>query len=294
ESDGDYHTHEDGEEQVEELPDISTTNVGFCLESEQQGPPQQLLLHHRLARNVPLLSPKSSSSTKLLSCRNPKCVWMHTPKFLDQCQDYPLNASIVAGCSLIYPPYIVIYGTTRLRPYLARPIDSPSHKVIWGLGGGGVVALQDDRRLRETRWRCPKLHCVVLHLLHPLAHPPVRVASFVKGMTSLPSYLGLCRFFYCLISCIYDNYEGAMGNVILEGSLESSREGLSFTPCLSFTPFLRNPVAIASSHFYICYYLNLCKITVDGTKVRIPHATLLPLPSGDDDTIIYSDTTFTS
>ncbi|MQM13116.1 hypothetical protein Taro_046036 [Colocasia esculenta] len=213
---------------------------------------------------VPLFSPKASSSAKLLGCRNPKCAWLHAPKVLDRCRDCPLNASAAAGCSRVCPPYVVVYGSGLTAGLLLSETMDVSERP-----GGDVLDFVVGCSIFSTH------------------QPPAGVAGFGRGPASLPSQLGLRRFSYCLISRIYDDQEGAMGDVVLEGAAESSRDGLSFTP------FLRNPAATAGSPFSVYYYLGLRRITVDGAKVRIPHAALLPLPCGDGGTIIDSGTTFT-
>ncbi|MQM10038.1 hypothetical protein Taro_042927, partial [Colocasia esculenta] len=168
--------------------------------------------------------------------------------------------SAAVECSRVCPPYVVVYGSGLTRGLLLCETMDVSERP-----GGDVLDFVVGCSIFSTH------------------QPPAGVA----GPASLPSQLGLRRFSYCLISRIYDDQEGAMGDVVLEGAAESSWDGLSFTP------FLRNPAATAGSPFSVYYYLGLRRITVDGAKVRIPHAALLPLPSGDGGTIIDSGTTIT-
>ncbi|MQL95289.1 hypothetical protein Taro_027952, partial [Colocasia esculenta] len=110
--------------------------------------------------------------------------------------------SVAAGCSRVCPPYVVVYGS--------------------GLTGG--LLLSETMDVSE-RLGGDVLDFVVGCSIFSTHQPPAGVA----GLASLPLQLGLRRLSYCLISRIYDDQEGAMGDVVLEGAVESSQNGLSFT-----------------------------------------------------------------
>ncbi|MQL81198.1 hypothetical protein Taro_013654 [Colocasia esculenta] len=209
---------------------------------------------------VPVFFPRSSSSARLVGCRNPKCTWIHTPEFLSRCRDCPLNAT-AADCSPVCPPYMLLYGS----------------------GSTGGLLLSET--LRVSPQGAAVSNFVVGCSLFSSKQPAAGIAGFGRGPASLPSQLGLARFSYCLISRRYDDDAGESGSVVLGGARESSRDDLASTP------FLKNPAV--GSPFSIYYYLGLRKITVDGKKVKIPHAALMPIPAGDGGTIIDSGTTFT-
>uniref|UniRef100_A0A1D1Z1H5 Aspartic proteinase nepenthesin-2 n=1 Tax=Anthurium amnicola TaxID=1678845 RepID=A0A1D1Z1H5_9ARAE len=211
---------------------------------------------------VPVFFPKSSSSARLVGCRNPKCTWIHSPEFLSRCRDCPLNAS-AAGCSPVCPPYMIVYGS----------------------GSTGGLLLSEALRLSPEAEGAAVSDFVVGCSVFSSRQPAAGIAGFGRGPASLPSQLGLGRFSYCFISRRYDDEAGESGSAVLGGAPESSSGGLSFTP------FLQNPSS--GSPFSVYYYLGLRRITVDGKKVKIPHAALMPLPGGDGGTIVDSGTTFT-
>ncbi|RWW36600.1 hypothetical protein BHE74_00058365 [Ensete ventricosum] len=74
-----------------------------------------------LAPVIPFL-PKSSSSTHLVGCHNPRCLWIHPRDRLSCCPSY--NSTSVDGCPIVpCPPYALIYGsgsTTDLLMDLIR------------------------------------------------------------------------------------------------------------------------------------------------------------------------------
>lgn len=215
----------------------------------------------------PVFSPKSSSTAKLVGCRNPKCSWIHSPEFLSRCRDCPVNASAVT-CSPVCPPYMVVYGSGSTGGLLL------SEKVE--LSPAGAAGLISDFAVGCS--------------LFSARQPPAGVAGFGRGPASLPSQLGLRRFSYCLVSRRFDDAAGESGSVVLGGAASSSSSS-SGGGGVSFTPFLKNPTS--ASPFSIYYYLALHRITVDGRKVKIPRAALAPRAGGDGGTVIDSGTTFT-
>lgn len=212
------------------------------------------------AARGPVFFPRSSSSVKLVGCRNPKCTWIHPPRFLSRCRDCPVNGSQL-DCSPACPPYTILYGS----------------------GSTGGLLLSEFLQIAAGDSAVPNF--AVGCSLFSSRQPPAGIAGFGRGPASLPSQLGLRRFSYCLVSRRYDDSAGEYGTAELGGAPASSRDGLSFTPLLQ-NPSLGSP-------FSGYYYLGLRRITVDGKKVKIPHAALVPLAGGDGGTIIDSGTTFT-
>ncbi|CAA7396972.1 unnamed protein product [Spirodela intermedia] len=212
------------------------------------------------AARGPVFFPRSSSSVKLIGCRNPKCSWIHPPDFLSRCRYCPVNGS-QPDCSPACPPYTVLYGSGSTGGLLL------SESLQIAAGDSAVANVAVGCSLFSSR------------------QPPAGIAGFGRGPASLPSQLGLRRFSYCLVSRRYDDSAGEHGTAELGGAPASSIDGLSFTPLLQ-NPSLGSPF---SGYYYLC----LRRITVDGKKVKIPHAALVPLPAGDGGTIIDSGTTFT-
>ncbi|CAA7404436.1 unnamed protein product [Spirodela intermedia] len=211
-----------------------------------------------------VFSPKSSSSAKLVGCRNPKCSWIHSPDLITRCRDCPVNGS-ASACSPVCPPYMVVYGS----------------------GSTGGLLLSEKLELSPAA-AGPIADFAVGCSLFSARQPPAGVVGFGRGPASLPSQLGLPRFSYCLVSRRFDDASGESGSIILGGASFSSS---SSSGGISFTPFLKNPSA--GSPFSIYYYLALHRITVDGRKVKIPRAALAPRAGGDGGTVIDSGTTFT-
>ncbi|CAA6660614.1 unnamed protein product [Spirodela intermedia] len=222
--------------------------------------PLQRLPGRRAAARGPVFFPRSSSSVKLIGCRNPKCSWIHPPDFLSRCRYCPVNGS-QPDCSPACPPYTVLYGSGSTGGLLL------SESLQIAAGDSAVANVAVGCSLFSSR------------------QPPAGIAGFGRGPASLPSQLGLRRFSYCLVSRRYDDSAGEHGTAELGGAPASSIDGLSFTPLLQ-NPSLGSPF---SGYYYLC----LRRITVDGKKVKIPHAALVPLPGGDGGTIIDSGTTFT-
>lgn len=208
--------------------------------------------------------PKSSSSVRLIGCRNPKCSWIHSPELLSRCKDCPSNTSS-SGCPAVCPPYVLIYGSgSTAGVLLSETLSLP------------------DRTATDFAVGCS---------IYSDSQPAGGIAGFGRGSPSIPAQLGLKRFSYCLISRRFDDDAAESGSVVLDAARDSSADAVSFTP------LLRNPSPSASgadlSAFSVYYYVGLRKITVGGKKVKIPHSMLVPGPDGNGGTIVDSGTTFT-
>ncbi|XP_065043860.1 probable aspartyl protease At4g16563 [Musa acuminata AAA Group] len=206
--------------------------------------------------------PKSSASTRLVGCRNPRCLWIHSPDLLlSRCP--ACNSTSADGCpATACPPYAIIYGSGSTAGLLMlETLALPGRTVPDVTVGCSVFS---ERQ-------------------------PAGVAGFGRGAPSLPSQLGLKRFSYCLISRRYDDEAAESGSVVLDPAKEDSSDGLRFTT------FLNNPAAGADegSPFSVYYYIGLREMAVGGKKVRVPRSALAPSPSGDGGAIVDSGTTFT-
>ncbi|XP_010926882.1 probable aspartyl protease At4g16563 [Elaeis guineensis] len=210
--------------------------------------------------------PKSSSSARLIGCRNPKCSWIHSSELLSRCKDCPsTNNSSSSDCPVVCPPYVLIYGSgSTAGVLLSESLSLPGRTATDFAVGCSVYS---DRQ------------------------PAGGIAGFGRGSPSIPAQLGLKRFSYCLISRRFDDDAAESGSVVLDGARDSSADAVSFTP------FLKNPSPSASgadlSAFSVYYYVGLRKITVGGKKVKIPSSMLVPGPDGSGGTIVDSGTTFT-
>ncbi|PKA58330.1 Aspartic proteinase nepenthesin-2 [Apostasia shenzhenica] len=215
---------------------------------------------------IPTFLPKSSSTSKLIGCKNPKCGWIHSQEFLSHCRNCPSNSS---DCPKICPPYLIIYGSGSTAGLLLSETLHFSSRTIADFVVGCSVFSQRQ--------------------------PAGGIAGFGRGTSSLPSQLGLKRFSYCLISRRFDDDPGESGSLVLNG-LPDSSDG-----SIRFTPLVRNPIsppasadaADGPSAFSVYYYIGLRKITVGGKKVQIPYKALAPGADGNGGTIVDSGTTFT-
>ncbi|KAG6522674.1 probable aspartyl protease At4g16563 [Zingiber officinale] len=119
--------------------------------------------------------------------------------------------------------------------------------------------------------------------------PSGGIVGFGRSAPSLPSQIGLKRFFYCLISRRYDDDTSESGSIALDPPKEDSSDGLSSTP------FLNNSAAGAVEGFPFCVYcyVGLREIAVGGEQVKIPYSALVPGPTGEGGVIVDSGTTFT-
>ncbi|KAL6005430.1 hypothetical protein ACLOJK_005997 [Asimina triloba] len=203
--------------------------------------------------------PKSSSSTKLVGCRNPKCSWIHSPATLDSmCPNCPPKSP--TKCTQVCPPYAVIYGS----------------------GSTGGVLLSETLNFPVKKVTDFAVGCSVFS-----SRQPAGIAGFGRGRPSLPFQLGLKRFSYCLVSHRFDD-TGKSSSLVLDstGSADSGKNGIAYTP------FVKNPTA-GNSAFSVYYYVALRRVSVGGKAVKIPYRYLAPGPDGNGGTVVDSGTTFT-
>ncbi|XP_058088128.1 probable aspartyl protease At4g16563 [Magnolia sinica] len=208
-----------------------------------------------LPSKIAVFLPKSSSSSKLIGCKNPKCSWIHSQPNCGKCPPTSL-----ANCSQVCPPYFVLYGSgSTAGLLLSETLNFPEKKVTDFAVGCSIFSTGQ----------------------------PAGVAGFGRGNSSLPTQLGLKRFSYCLVSHRLDD-TGKSSSLVLDstGGSDSGKDGLSYTP------ILKNPT-VGSSAFAVYYYVGLRKVTVGGKSVEIPYRYLSQGSDGNGGTIVDSGTTFT-
>ncbi|KAL2557345.1 Eukaryotic aspartyl protease family protein [Forsythia ovata] len=194
--------------------------------------------------------PKQSSSAKILGCQNPKCRWIHTAF-----DSYKTN------CTQICPPYLILYG----------------------LGSTGGIAMVETLDLPDKRIPNFVIGCSLFS-----SYQPAGVAGFGRGLSSLPSQLGLKKFSYCLLSHKFDNTDTSS---ILSMDSESNSDQKAGN--LSYTPLLKNPVSPGNIALSNYYYVGLRKITVGRQRVKVPYEYLSADSNGNGGTIVDSGSTFT-
>ncbi|XP_068660013.1 probable aspartyl protease At4g16563 [Aristolochia californica] len=138
--------------------------------------------------------PKSSSSSKIIGCKNPKCGWIHSPEFLSGCRSCSSG-----NCTQICPPYFVLYGS----------------------GSTGGILLSETLRLPEKGITNFAIGCSLVS-----SRQPAGIAGLGRGSPSLPAQLGVKRFSYCLVSHRLDDDPRAASSLVLDGE----HKNLSYTP----------------------------------------------------------------
>ena len=198
--------------------------------------------------------PKLSSTSRIISCANPKCAWVFD-RSDTTCNDH--NAT--KAC----PAYIIQYGSgSTAGLLLSESLEFP--------GGGKFANFL--------------LGCSFLSIRQPSG-----IAGFGRGRESLPSQLGLAKFSHCLVSHRFDD-EPFSSDLVLHKNDDESGGGEGGG--ISYTPFQKNPSS-ARSAFREYYYLMLRRVIVGGERVRIPYKYLEPGSGGDGGTIVDSGSTFT-
>ncbi|PIN26708.1 Aspartyl protease [Handroanthus impetiginosus] len=208
--------------------------------------------------NISTFIPRSSSSSKIVGCKNPKCRWIFPSV---QCSNCPKNSTI---CSEFCPPYIIQYGsgsTTGLL--LSETLIFPEKSVDNFVIGCSIVSF----------WQ------------------PSGIAGFGRGPESLPVQMGLKRFSYCLVSHRFDDEPVSSDLVLISGGGATASRG-GATNYTVYTPFRKNPPS-SNPAFQDYYYVTLRKITVGGVNVKAPYKFLVADSDGNGGTIVDSGTTFT-
>ncbi|XP_051223980.1 probable aspartyl protease At4g16563 [Lolium perenne] len=215
--------------------------------------------------------PKNSSTARLVSCRSPACLWIHSKPHLSTCSASaspappcrPGAATCNATASTVCPPYLVVYGS----------------------GSTSGLLLSDTLR-SATTGRAAKRGFAVGCSLASVHQPPTGLAGFGRGAPSVPAQLGLTTFSYCLLSRRFDDDDAVSGELVLGASAAAK------TPT-QYVPLLKNPAARPPYSVY--YYLSLTAVAVGGKPVRLPPRAFAPggTNGGGGGAIIDSGTTFT-
>lgn len=206
-------------------------------------------------KNISTFMPKSSSSSKIVGCKNPKCRWI----FPDvQCRNCD-NSSTT--CTEFCPPYIIQYGSGSTTGLLLSETLFFEKKSIDNFIVG--CSLFSSRQ-------------------------PSGIAGFGRGPESLPAQMGLKKFSYCLVSHRFDDTP-VSSEIILVGGGSGAAEKRGG---IHYTPFGKNPTT-GNSAFQDYYYLTLKKITVGRIEVKVPHKLLRPDSAGTGGAVLDSGTTFT-
>ncbi|KAF0908446.1 hypothetical protein E2562_025414 [Oryza meyeriana var. granulata] len=204
--------------------------------------------------------PKNSSSSRLIGCRNPSCLWIHSPDHLSDCRASSscAGANCTRNNNNVCPPYLVVYGS----------------------GSTAGLLISDTLRTPGRAVR----NFVVGCSLASVHQPPSGLAGFGRGAPSVPAQLGLSKFSYCLLSRRFDDNAAVSGELILGGLGGKDGGGMQYVP-LARSARARPP-------YSVYYYLSLTAITVGGKNVQLPERAFVAGGAGGG-AIIDSGTTFT-
>ncbi|KAK7392663.1 hypothetical protein VNO78_21107 [Psophocarpus tetragonolobus] len=208
--------------------------------------------------NTPKFIPKNSSSSKFVSCTNPKCEWIFGPNVQTHCCNK--NNSALNNCSQTCPAYTVQYGLGSTAGFLlSESLNFPGKIVNDFLLGCSILSV----------------------------YQPAGIAGFGRGPESVPAQMNLTGFSYCLLSHRFDDSPQNSDLV-----LHTSQSNFSKTNGVSYTPFLKNPSS-KNPAFGTYYYITLRRIIVGEKRVRVPKRLLEPDVNGDGGSIVDSGSTFT-
>ncbi|KAK4414783.1 putative aspartyl protease [Sesamum alatum] len=203
--------------------------------------------------NISTFIPRSSSSSRIVGCKNPKCRWVFPGVQCKECEGNP------TACTEFCPPYIIQYGsgsTTGLL--LSETLLFPEKPVNNFVVGCSIFS----------------------------SRQPSGIAGFGRGPESLPAQMGLKRFSYCLVSHRFDDTPVSSDLVLVSGAAAGKGSATNYTP------FRKNPSS-SNPAYQDYYYVTLRKITVGGVNVKAPYKFLVPDSDGNGGTIVDSGTTFT-
>ncbi|WVZ87758.1 hypothetical protein U9M48_034347 [Paspalum notatum var. saurae] len=207
------------------------------------------------AAAVPVFHPKASSSSRLVGCRNPSCLWVHSAAHLSKCR------APCANCTpAVCPPYAVVYGSGSTAGLLvADTLRAPGRAVRGFVLGCSLVSVHQ---------------------------PPSGLAGFGRGAPSVPAQLRLTKFSYCLLSRRFDDDAAVSGSLVL-GDAGNAGNGI-----MQYVPLVRSAAA-DKQPYAVYYYLALTAVTVAGKPVRLPARAFSAGADGAGGAIVDSGTTFT-
>lgn len=210
------------------------------------------------AKNISTFIPKSSSSSRILGCRNHKCGLVFQQDIWSRCPD----CGDIGHCDQACPAYLIQYysGTTS------------------GLLLSETLYFSDESIVKKFVVGCSILS----------SGQPSGIAGLGRGLASLPAQLSLIKFSYCLVSHGFDDKAISSELVLTVGPDIAPTNNHN----VSYTPFLNNLLTINSA-FQDYYYVGLQNISIGGEHIRVPHKFRAPRKDGNGGTIIDSGTTFT-
>ncbi|XP_062186088.1 probable aspartyl protease At4g16563 [Phragmites australis] len=205
---------------------------------------------------VPTFHPKNSSSSRLVGCRNPSCLWVHSAAHLSKCRAPCTGANCTTN---VCPPYAVVYGSGSTAGLLiADTLRAPGRAVKNFVVGCSLVSVHQ---------------------------PPSGLAGFGRGAPSVPAQLGLNKFSYCLLSRRFDDNAAVSGQLVL-GDAVGKGDGMQYVPLVRSAAGDKQPYAVY-------YYLALTGVTVGGKSVQLPDRAFAAGVGGGGGAIVDSGTTFT-
>eukprot|EP01018_Ginkgo_biloba_P016734 Gb_05863 [translate_table: standard] len=214
----------------------------------------------------PVFEPRKSSSTKPVTCRDPRCGEIHGDNTKALCFANGGCVESLNNCSKTCPPYGIQYGKGSTEGFLL------SETLTFPLKNGGKSEVQNFA-----------VGCSVNSVEQPSG-----IAGFGRGDLSVPSQLSSViadKFAYCLLNHKYDDTKKSSLMVL---GKEAVPRGLH----LNYTPFLFNTKA-QNSAYKIYYYIGLRGITIGRERLKLPSKLLRFDAKGNGGTIIDSGTTFT-
>ncbi|OMO82540.1 Peptidase A1 [Corchorus capsularis] len=207
--------------------------------------------------NIPVFSPKLSSSMKFLPCDDPKCSWLFGPEIGSTCRDECKSPYGNFPCSPNCPDYNIEYpeGYNTSGFLLEESLVFPQ-KTFYNILVG--CSTNTDG------------------LPGPGGLDIAGIVGFSRSSQSFPSQLGVKKFAYCLISRQLDNPDvsSTMWFETESGSSDTK------TPGLSYTPLNKNQVA-SFPVLKELNYVKLRRIIVGNKDVKVPYRYLVPGSDGN-------------
>ncbi|CAN6269833.1 unnamed protein product [Urochloa humidicola] len=204
---------------------------------------------------APVFHPKNSSTSRIIGCRNPSCLWVHSAAHLAAAT----NCTKAAVC----PPYAVVYGS----------------------GSTAGLLIADTLRAPAPVTKSFVLGCSLVSV----HQPPSGLAGFGRGAPSLPAQLGLNKFGYCLLSRRFDDNAAVSGSLVLGGAGNNAK---ATNGKMQYVPLVRS-AAGDKQPYAVYYYLALTAVTVGGKAVPLPERAFAANAAGSGGAIVDSGTTFT-
>ncbi|XP_057778346.1 probable aspartyl protease At4g16563 [Salvia miltiorrhiza] len=144
--------------------------------------------------NITTFIPKSSSTAKIVGCKNPKCKWIFPNVRCRECDK---------SCNQACPPYIIQYGS----------------------GSTTGLLLSDSLVLPDQKVENFVVGCSIFS-----NRQPAGIAGFGRGPESLPAQMKLKLFSYCLVSHRFDGKPVSSDLVLDSGGGAAGGGGIKYTP----------------------------------------------------------------